>query len=133
LIPDIDIWRAAALMTQCFRREAASQAALCAEELLAAREVDGCAMWTRIVAAIERLQAVQPAEGEGNALRVGSHPKLPLPLPAQHIRQGKQARTLCVIRTAGDHGIPFRPRPCFDWLIDAKAVGRTLCVCGSRS
>jgi hypothetical protein len=43
LIPDIDIWHAAVLMTACFRRDAASQAA-CADDLLAAGEVDGSAM-----------------------------------------------------------------------------------------
>jgi len=51
-------------MTQCFRREAASQAPRCAAELLAAGEMDGCAMWKRIMAAIERLQAQKPAEDE---------------------------------------------------------------------
>jgi hypothetical protein len=64
MIPDLDIWRAAALMTQCFRRDAASQAAMCADELLAAGEVDGCAMWKRIGRAIERLQAPTPTKGE---------------------------------------------------------------------
>ena len=33
MIPDADIWRAALLMTQCFRRDAANQAAACAEDL----------------------------------------------------------------------------------------------------
>ncbi len=40
MIPDIDIWRAAAHMTQCFRRDAASQATRCADELQAAGEVE---------------------------------------------------------------------------------------------
>jgi hypothetical protein len=64
MIPDIDIWRAAVLMTKCFRRGAASEAARCAAELQAAGEVDGSAMWKRIEAAIGRLQAAAPAVGE---------------------------------------------------------------------
>jgi hypothetical protein len=64
MIPDIDIWRAAALMTQCFRRDAADQAEACADELLAAGEIDGGAMWKRIVLAIEQLQSGRPAAGE---------------------------------------------------------------------
>jgi hypothetical protein len=52
MISGIDIWRAAALMTQCFRRDAADQASACAGDLLAAGEVDGCAMWKRIGRAI---------------------------------------------------------------------------------
>ena len=63
-IPDIDVWRAAALMTQCFRRDAEAQAAACADELLAAGKVEGCAMWRRITAAITQLQAVALAAGE---------------------------------------------------------------------
>jgi hypothetical protein len=50
-------------MTQCFRRDAASQAAACAGDLLAAGEVDGSALWKRIAAAVERLQSRQPVEG----------------------------------------------------------------------
>jgi hypothetical protein len=64
MIPDIDIWRAAELMTQCFRRDAAAQAATCADELRAAGEVEGSAMWKRIAAAVEQLQASTPAAGE---------------------------------------------------------------------
>ena len=41
MIPDADIWCAALLMTRCFRREAADQAAACADDLLAVGEVDG--------------------------------------------------------------------------------------------
>ena len=37
---------------------------MCADDLLAAGEVDGCAMWKRIVRAIEQLQSGRPAEGE---------------------------------------------------------------------
>ncbi len=64
MISDIDIWRAALLMTRCFRREAADQAAACAEDL-AASDAGEASMWRRIAAAAERLQAVRPAEGEG--------------------------------------------------------------------
>jgi len=52
MIPDI--WRAALLMTQCFRRDAADQAAACADDL-AASDADATALWKRIMVAIERL------------------------------------------------------------------------------
>ena len=60
MIPDADIWRAALLMTRCFRREAADQAAACAEDL-AASDADEASMWRRIAAAAARLQAKAPA------------------------------------------------------------------------
>ena len=62
MIPDADIWRAA-LLTRCFRRDAAEQAAACAEDL-AASDADEASMWRRIAAAAERLQAATPGEGE---------------------------------------------------------------------
>ena len=43
MISDIDIWRAALLMTRCFRRDAADQAAACAEDL-AASDADEASM-----------------------------------------------------------------------------------------
>jgi hypothetical protein len=55
-------------MTQCFRRDAADQAAACAGELQAAGEVDACAMWKRIGRAIEQLQSGGPAEGAAIAI-----------------------------------------------------------------
>jgi hypothetical protein len=56
-------WRAALLMTHCFRRDAADQAAACADDVLAAGEVDAGAMWQRIGRAIEQMQASAPAAG----------------------------------------------------------------------
>ena len=61
MIPDADIWRAALLMTRCFRRDAADQAAAYADELAVTSTRRRCG---RIAAATERLQAQKPAEGE---------------------------------------------------------------------
>ncbi len=63
MISDADIWRAALLMTRCFHRDAADQAAACADDL-AASDASEAAMWRRIAAAIARLQAPAPREGE---------------------------------------------------------------------
>lgn len=61
MIPEIDVWHAALRMTQCFRRDAADQAAACAEDL-AASDAREASMWRRIAAATERLRA--PGEAE---------------------------------------------------------------------
>ncbi len=63
MISDADIWRAALLMTRCFRRDAADQAAACAEDL-AASDAGEASMWRRIAAAAAQLQAAVPGEGE---------------------------------------------------------------------
>ena len=51
-IADIDIWRAAALLIQRHGRDAAIIAAQRADEYLASGDVDGQAIWKRIVEAI---------------------------------------------------------------------------------
>lgn len=57
MIPDKDIWRAALLMVKRYGADAATQAAMRADGLLAEGDADGCAVWKRIMTAIEQLQA----------------------------------------------------------------------------
>jgi hypothetical protein len=64
LIPDLDIWRAAAAMVKRFGADAAVQAALRADELFEAGDEQGTATWRAIVRAIGELQRQQPRAGE---------------------------------------------------------------------
>ena len=65
MVDDRDIWRAANLLVKrhgC--ADAASVAARRAEELLAAGDVEGYAVWKRILSAVAELTRPTPAEGE---------------------------------------------------------------------
>ena len=64
MIADVDIWRAAQLMVKRHGEDAAIEAALRADELLAEGDSEGCAVWKRILAAIEDLRRTRPAPGE---------------------------------------------------------------------
>ena len=64
MIPDLDIDRSAWLVIRRHGRDAAFQAAVRADQLLTEGDVEGAAVWQRIVKAIERLQAQKPGEGE---------------------------------------------------------------------
>ena len=59
MIDEIDIWRTAKLLTDQHSDEAAIHAAMRADELLAAGDLDGYAVWRRIIRAIEELQRTQ--------------------------------------------------------------------------
>ncbi len=64
MIDDYDIWRAANLLVKRYGADAAIQAAQRADELLNRGDLDGGAIWRRILAAIEDLARTKPAEGE---------------------------------------------------------------------
>lgn len=59
---EIDIWRTAKLMIDKHGEDAAIQAAMRADELMAAGDMDGRAVWFRIIRAIEDLQAPAPPD-----------------------------------------------------------------------
>lgn len=61
---DLDIWRAANLLIKRHRDDAAIVAARRADELLAEGDLDGCAIWKRILAAVNELTRTKPVEGE---------------------------------------------------------------------
>lgn len=62
MIPDIDIWRCAALMIKGYGKTADIEAASRADEFQKQGDLDGQRTWLRIVKAIDALQNVQPGE-----------------------------------------------------------------------
>ena len=64
MIDDLDIFRAADILTKRHGADAAIDAARRADELLAAGDVEGCALWKRILAAVLELRRTTPAKGE---------------------------------------------------------------------
>jgi hypothetical protein len=64
MIPDAEIWRAALLMVKRYGDDAMLEAIARGNELLAASDWDGAAVWHKIIDAIERLQVKAPAAGE---------------------------------------------------------------------
>jgi hypothetical protein len=62
MIPDIDIWRAAALMIKHYGDTADIEAAARADEFLAKGEPYGRRVWMRIATAIDELRSVKPGE-----------------------------------------------------------------------
>ena len=64
MIAEIDIWRSANLMVREHGEDAALEAAQRADAMLERGDVDGCAVWKRILRAIEELQRDVPNSGE---------------------------------------------------------------------
>lgn len=59
-IADIDIYRSAKMLIDRHGADAAVHAAMRADKMLDAGDLDGAAVWRRIVAAIEDLQKTEP-------------------------------------------------------------------------
>jgi hypothetical protein len=64
MIDDLDILRAANILIKRHGADAAIETAQRADELLAAGDLDGCALWKRILAAVAELTRTTLAEGE---------------------------------------------------------------------
>ena len=64
MVDDSDIWRAANLLLKRHRDDAGIVAAKRADELLAGGDVEGCAIWKGILAAVTELSRTAPAGGE---------------------------------------------------------------------
>ena len=62
-IDDIDIYRSAKLLTDEHGDEAALIAIKRATEMLDAGDVDGYAVWKRILQAVEQLESTKPGPG----------------------------------------------------------------------
>ncbi len=56
MIPDLDIFRSAQALVKQHGADAPIQAAMCADELLEAGDLDGCAVWKRVVKEVEQFQ-----------------------------------------------------------------------------
>ncbi len=63
MIPDLDIYRSANVLVKRHGQDAPIHAAMRADELLEAGDLDGCAVWKRILRAVEELQRVEPGPG----------------------------------------------------------------------
>ncbi len=64
MIPEIDIFRSANALVKQHGEDAPIQAAMRADELLETGDLDGCAVWKRILRAVEELQGTEPKSGE---------------------------------------------------------------------
>ena len=64
MIIEADIWRAAEQMRKVHGADAAIQAAMRGDDLLAHGDVDGFAVWKRVVAAVNELDRVTARDGE---------------------------------------------------------------------
>ena len=64
LIPDLDIYRTANVLVKQYGQDAPIHAAMRADELLETGDLEGCAVWKRILLAVEELQGTVPKLGE---------------------------------------------------------------------
>ena len=64
IIPDLDIYRSANVLVKLYGQDAPIHAAMKADELLEAGDLDGFAVWKRIVKAVEELQRARAVTGE---------------------------------------------------------------------
>ncbi len=61
---DIDIFRSANLLIKRHGEDAPIHAAMRADELLDKGDLDGAAVWRRVLRAVEELQGTEPKPGE---------------------------------------------------------------------
>ncbi len=66
MTPDLDIYRAANLLVKQHGKDAPIHAAMRADAMLEAGDLDGYAVWKRIVKAVEELQGTGPKSGEAS-------------------------------------------------------------------
>ncbi len=59
-IPDLDMYRSANVLVKRYGPDAPIHAAMRADELLEAGDLDGCAVWKRILRAVGELQGTEP-------------------------------------------------------------------------
>ncbi len=64
MISDIDIYRSANLLVKHHGQDALIEAAMRADAMLDKGDLDGCAVWKRIIKAVEELPRAEPVEGE---------------------------------------------------------------------
>ncbi len=61
---DIDIYRSAQVLVKRHGQDAPIHAAMRADELLEAGDLDGATVWKRILRAVEELQGTEPKPGQ---------------------------------------------------------------------
>ena len=63
MIPDLDIYRSAQLLVKHHGEDAPIHAAMRADAMLEAGDLDGLAVWRRILRAVKELQGMEPGRG----------------------------------------------------------------------
>ncbi len=63
VIPDLDIYRSAQVLVKQHGEDAPVETAMRADAMLEAGDLDGFAVWKRILRAVEELQGMEPASG----------------------------------------------------------------------
>ncbi len=63
MIPDLDIYRSANLLVKQHGQDAPRHAAMRADTMLDKGDLDGYAVWKRILKAVEELQRAEPEQG----------------------------------------------------------------------
>ncbi len=61
---DLDIYRSANLLVKDHGQDAPIEAAVRADAMLEAGDLEGCAVWKRVLRAVEELQRAVPKSGE---------------------------------------------------------------------
>ena len=64
MIPDLNIYRSANVLVKCHGQDASIHAAMRADAMLEAGDLDGYAVWKRILRAVGELQGSGPKSGE---------------------------------------------------------------------
>ncbi len=64
MIPDLDIYRSANLLVKRHGEDAPIEAAMRADAMLEAGDLDGYAVWKWVLKAVEELQGTVPKSGE---------------------------------------------------------------------
>ncbi len=60
MIPALDIYRSANILVKRHGQDAPIEAAMRADAMLEKGDLEGCAVWKRILRAVEELQRVEP-------------------------------------------------------------------------
>ena len=63
MIHDLDIWQSANVLVKRHGQDAPIHAAMRADELLEVGDLDGLAVWKRVLRAVEELQGAAPGRG----------------------------------------------------------------------
>ncbi len=64
MIPDLDTYRSANLLVKQHGTDAPIHAAMRADSMLESGDLDGYAVWKRILRAVEELRGTEPKSGE---------------------------------------------------------------------
>ncbi len=63
MVPDLDIYQSANLLVKQYGGDAPIEAAMRADAMLEAGDLDGYAVWRRILRAVDELQGMAPGRG----------------------------------------------------------------------